>query len=194
MKSKYILSSKIRCGNCRSIMWGEYGTSQNGFIYSYYKCASAKKRIGCNTKSVRQEVIEKEILERVVSEIFTEKSIDLIAKSIIRFNKKDNAPMLFLKKQHKCIIKNIGNILDAIANGIYTDSVKDKILDLEQQKTDLEKQIKIEQDKLSSKKLSFDQIKYWLHNILTLISEENKSLLIETFVDEIVYFNDDYLK
>ena len=181
----------MRCGKCGSIMWGEYGTSHNGVIYSYYKCASVKRHLGCKAKSVRQELIEKEILERVVSEIFTEKSIDLIAKSIIGLNKKENTSMLFLKKQHKCIIKNIENIIGAIANGIYTDSVKEKLLELEQQKEDLEKQLQIEQDKLSSKKLSFDQIKYWLHNILSLISEENKSLLIETFVDEIVYFNDD---
>ena len=96
-----------------------------------------------------------------------------------------------IRDRHKCIIKNIENIIGAIANGIYTDSVKEKLLELEQQKEDLEKQLQIEQDKLSSKKLSFDQIKYWIHNILALISEENKSLLIETFVDEIVYFNDD---
>jgi resolvase domain protein len=149
-------------------MWGEYGTSHNGVIYSYYKCASVKRHLGCKAKSVRQELIEKEILERVVSEIFTEKSIDLIAKSIIGLNKKENTSMLFLKKQHKCIIKNIENIIGAIANGIYTDSVKEKLLELEQQKEDLEKQLQIEQDKLSSKKLSFDQIKYWLHNILAL--------------------------
>lgn len=187
----YLLTAKMRCGKCGSIMWGEYGTSHNGVIYSYYKCASVKRHLGCKAKSVRQELIEKEILERVVSEIFTEKSIDLIAKSIIGLNKKENTSMLFLKKQHKCIIKNIENIIGAIANGIYTDSVKEKLLELEQQKEDLEKQLQIEQDKLSSKKLSFDQIKYWLHNILSLISEENKSLLIKTFVDEIVYFNND---
>lgn len=164
----YLLTAKMRCGKCGSIMWGEYGTSHNGVIYSYYKCASVKRHLGCKAKSVRQELIEKEILERVVSEIFTEKSIDLIAKSIIGLNKKENTSMLFLKKQHKCIIKNIENIIGAIANGIYTDSVKEKLLELEQQKEDLEKQLQIEQDKLSSKKLSFDQIKYWLHNILAL--------------------------
>ena len=147
--------------------------------------------LGCKAKSVRQELIEKEILERVVSEIFTEKNIELIAKLIANLSKKENAAILLLKKQYDCVIKNIRNIIGAIANGIYTDSVKEKLLELEQQKADLEKQLQIEQDKLSSKKLSFDQIKYWLHNILALISEENKSLLIETFVDEIVYFNDD---
>ena len=191
LKSKYILSSKMRCGKCKSIMWGESGTSHNGVIYSYYKCASVKRHLGCKAKSIRQEVIEQEILERVVSEIFTEKNIELIAKSIIGFNKKENAAILLLKKQYGCIIKNIGNILDAIANGIYTDSVKDKLLALEQQKADLEKQLQIEQDKLSSRKLTLDQIKYWLHNILTLIADENKSLIIDTFIDEIVYFNDD---
>ena len=84
--------------------------------------------LGCKAKSVRQELIEKEILERVVSEIFTEKNIELIAKLIANLSKKENAAILLLKKQYDCVIKNIRNIIGAIANGIYTDSVKEKLL------------------------------------------------------------------
>lgn len=190
LKCKYILSAKIRCGNCGSIMWGEYGTSHTGVVYSYYKCAAVKKHLGCTTKSVRQEIIEQEVMEKVVSDIFNAENIELISKLIMQLNKKENAVISLLKKQYDCIKKNINNILDAIADGVYTVSVKEKLLELEQQKAELEKQIQNEKDKLNSKKLSLDQIKYWLYNILNLITEDKKSLLIDTFVDEVLYFND----
>ena len=50
---------------------------------------------------------------------------------------------------------------------------------------------KIEKENLSNSKLTRSQIKYWLFNILTLLPEDKKSLLIDAFVDEIIYFSDD---
>jgi len=122
--------------------------------------------------------------QKMIKDSYSNKFQSIIVWKLDRFarNRYDSA-------RYKAILKK--NNVEVVSAGIYTDSVKEKLLELEQQKEDLEKQLQIEQDKLSSKKLSFDQIKYWLHNILALISEENKSLLVETFVDEIVYFNDD---
>ena len=69
--------------------------------------------------------------------------------------------------------------------------MKDKLLKLEKEKADLEMQIEIEKEKVSKLTLTEDQIKYWLFNILTLIPESKKSILVDTFVDEIIYFGDD---
>lgn len=99
--------------------------------------------------------------------------------------------MLLLKKQHKCILKNINNIVEAITQGIFSTSVQEKLAELERQKIEIENQIKIEKKNLSNSKLSRSQIKYWLFNILTLLPEDKKSLLIDAFVDEIIYFSDD---
>lgn len=60
MKQRYILSAKLRCGKCNSLMCGESGTSITGKVYHYYKCSSVKRHLGCDMKSVRQEDIEKE--------------------------------------------------------------------------------------------------------------------------------------
>lgn len=191
LKNKYILSSKLKCGKCNSFMNGESGTSKTGKIYNYYKCASVKRHLGCDVKSVRQDDFEKEVLERIVNQLFTEENIDKITDAVLKINKKENASMLLLKKQHKCIKKNINNIVDAIAEGIFSPSVQEKLMELERQKSEIEQQIKIEKENLSKSKLTESQIKYWLLNILTLLPEDKKSLLIDTFVDEIIYFPDD---
>lgn len=98
---------------------------------------------------------------------------------------------MLLKKQYKCIVKNINNIVDAIAQGIFSNSVQEKLTELEQKKIEIENQIKIEKENLSNSKLTRSQIKYWIFNILTLLPEDKKSLLIDAFVDEIIYFSDD---
>lgn len=191
MKNKYILSSKLRCGKCNSLMCGESGTSKTGKIYNYYKCSSVKRHLGCDVKSVRQEDFEKVVLEKVIGYLLTETNIIKITDAVLKINKKENASILLLKKQYKCIVKNINNIVDAIAQGIFSNSVQEKLTELEQKKIEIENQIKIEKENLSNSKLTRSQIKYWLLNILTLLPEDKKSLLIDTFVDEIIYFSDD---
>lgn len=149
MKQRYILSAKLRCGKCNSLMCGESGTSKTGKVYHYYKCSSVKKHLGCDTKSVRQEDIEKEVLEYVVQNYLTKENMEIIVQQIMEINKKENAGILLLKKQYTCVKRNIRNIVDAIADGFYNDSVKDKLLNLEKEKANLEMQIEIEKEKVS---------------------------------------------
>ena len=44
----YILTTKLFCGECKSLMVGESGTSCTKQVYHYYKCVSAKKHTGCH--------------------------------------------------------------------------------------------------------------------------------------------------
>ena len=191
MKQRYILSAKLRCGKCNSLMCGESGTSITGKVYHYYKCSSVKRHLGCDMKSVRQEDIEKEVLEYIVQNYLTNENMEIIVQQIMDINKKENAGILLLKKQYTCVKRNIRNIVDAIADGFYNDSVKDKLRKLEKEKADLEMQIEIEKEKVSKLTLTEEQIRYWYSNILTLIPDSKKFILVDTFVDEIIYFDDE---
>ena len=42
---RYLLTSKLMCGDCGALMVGEGGTSQSGKVYHYYKCVTAKKSV-----------------------------------------------------------------------------------------------------------------------------------------------------
>ena len=191
MKQRYILSAKLRCGKCNSLMCGESGTSITGKVYHYYKCSSVKRHLGCDMKSVRQEDIEKEVLEYIVQNYLTNENMEIIVRQIMDINKKENAGILLLKKQYTCVKRNIRNIVDAIADGFYNDSVKDKLRKLEKEKADLEMQIEIEKEKVSKLTLTEEQIRYWYSNILTLIPDSKKFILVDTIVDEIIYFDDE---
>ena len=43
-----LLTTKLFCGYCGALMFGESGTSRTGEVHRYYnKCATAKKHKGC---------------------------------------------------------------------------------------------------------------------------------------------------
>ena len=54
----YILTTKLFCGECKSLMVGESGTSCTKQVYHYYKCVSAKKHTVCHMKPIRKAWIE----------------------------------------------------------------------------------------------------------------------------------------
>ena len=41
---EYLLTTKLYCGKCGAMMFGESGVSHTGKLYTYYKCATAKKK------------------------------------------------------------------------------------------------------------------------------------------------------
>ena len=47
---EYLLTTKLFCGKCGALMFGESGTSATGRTYYYYKCANVKRRKGCTKK------------------------------------------------------------------------------------------------------------------------------------------------
>ena len=54
----YLLTTKLHCGCCGALMFGESGTSRTGEVHRYYKCATAKKKKGCKKKTVRKQWLE----------------------------------------------------------------------------------------------------------------------------------------
>ena len=51
----YLLTTRLFCGYCGALMFGESGTSRTGEVHRYYKCATAKKHKGCKKKTVRKQ-------------------------------------------------------------------------------------------------------------------------------------------
>ena len=54
----YLLTTKLFCGHCGTLMFGESGTSRTGETYRYYKYAYAIKKNGCTKKAVRKQRLE----------------------------------------------------------------------------------------------------------------------------------------
>ncbi len=66
-EESYLLTTKLYCGKCGALMFGESGVSHTGKMYTYYKCAAAKKKKTCDKKAVRKQWLEDLVVNETMS-------------------------------------------------------------------------------------------------------------------------------
>ena len=172
-------------------MTGESGTGKSGTTYRYYKCRTQKNRLGkCSKKPVRKDYIEELVMELTANIVLTPEIIDLIAKAAVAIQQKeqDNSPLEALRHQLKETEKALANLLSAIEAGIITPTTKERMLELEDRKTQLI--LEIEQEQIEKPQVSYEQIVYYLQHMK---NSNTKEKLVDIFVSKI-YLYDDSLK
>ena len=192
----YYLSGKIYCGNCGNLVTADSGTSNTGTIYRYYKCSNRKKnKHACNKKMIGKELLENEVINKTVEEIFKPELLQEIAENVVKtFNNeiKDDYQVKSYQNQIDDVSKKIENIMKAIKEGIITSTTKEKLLAYESLKADLLEQIATAKNK-SIKPLETSEVMAFLKGFAELdySKEENRTRLLEMFVHKI-YLYDDY--
>lgn len=69
--SPYILSGKLFCGNCGTLMTAEDGTSHTGKVYHYYKCFNRKlHKEQCNKANITKERLEDLVFGKTVEYVY----------------------------------------------------------------------------------------------------------------------------
>lgn len=141
----YILSGKLYCGHCGNLMTAETGTSKTGAIHKYYKCFGKKRKVcDCDKRNVRKEEIENFVFEKTKEYVLEPDVIDQIAEVVVnKFNSEitENAVVAKLNEELQEKQKAISAMLDAIEKGVFTNSTKDRLLKLENDKALLEEKL-----------------------------------------------------
>lgn len=98
-----------------------------------------------------------------------------------------------MQSQLNEIKRKLKNIVDAIENGVYSDTTKQRLDELESQKKEIESQINDEQ--LSHPIIPQAQILFTLHNYRTIdtSTKERKQRLIDSFVHSIYLYDDRFV-
>ena len=190
-EEEYILSSKLVCGHCETYMCGESGTSHTGATYHYYKCmAVKKKKKNCRKKTVRKDWIENIVINEITKIIFDDDTIEAIVNMVMKIQSEDNKEIPLYEKQLSTVQKSIDNTLNAIKMGIFTESTKQMLEELEQQKKYISEQIAVE--KLRKPIMKPEKVRNWLYKLRTLNPEliEHRRVLVDTFVNKIFLYDD----
>lgn len=187
-KEKYLLTTKLFCGKCGSMMIGESANKKNG-IYRYYKCASAKRH-ECDKKTIRKELIEDYAVKKAIESISDDRTINDLAKRIMRLIKEDNVVIPALEAQLKSVKESIKNILKAIEQGIFTKTTKERLEELEAEEKDIVE--KIEAERNSQIVFTEDQILFFLNRFrsLDITIEKNREILIDRLINKIILYDD----
>ena len=163
------------------------GTSK---VYHYYKCANTKRVHICDKKAVRKEWIEDLVVKKAMEILHDEKLVDYLTDRIYILQWEENPRIPRLKEQLDETEKRISNVMDAIEQGIITDSTKDRLAQLESKKKELE--ITILQEKIKKPFLTKEQIRFGIEKFrkLDITTQDGKRRLIDGFVNSIYLFDD----
>ena len=187
---EYLLTTKLFCGKCGALMFGESGTSATRRTYYYYKCANVKRRKGCNKKTVQKDWLEDLVVRETMKLIQDDAVIDKIVQLVMDVQNQENTTIPLLEKQLREVNKKLDNLMKAIEDGLYTRTTKERLEALEIQKDELT--VKIADEKLKKPSFNEDFIRFWLMKFrkFDISQKKQRKALIEIFINAIFLYDD----
>ena len=189
----YLLTTKLYCGYCGALMFGESGTSRTGEVHRYYKCATAKKKKGCKKKTVRKQWLENLVVNQTMQLVKDDAAMESIIAKVMELQDRENINLPLYEKQLRDAESGIQNMLNAIQAGILTSSTKERLEQLEETKRELE--ARIAEEKLAKPKVTEEFIRFWLLRFrkLDMSLKDQRQALVDTFINSIYLYDDKVL-
>ena len=184
------MTTKLFCGKCERMMVGESGKSHTGAMHYYYKCGNAKRKKGCNKKAVKKDWIERAIVRLTMERVLNEEKINRIIDALLVMQEREDVTIPALRRQLAETEKGIDNMLNAIQQGIFTASTKQRLEELEKQKEELS--LSITTAELKKPKLTREYMEHWFSQFRygDPNDREFQKRLIDTFVNAVFVYDD----
>ena len=192
-EESYRLTTKLYCGKCGALMFGESGVSHTGKMYTYYKCAAAKKKKTCDKKAVRKQWLEDLVVTETMKLVEDDASMNAIIAKVMELQNQESTDLPIYEKQLKETEVGITNMLNAIQMGILTSSTKERLEALEEQRKEL--QARIAEERLAKPKMKEEFVRFWLLRFrkLDMTQPEQRQALVDTFINAIYLYDDKVL-
>ena len=192
-EESYLLTTKLYCGKCGALMFGESGVSHTGKAHHYYKCATAKKKKTCDKKTVRKQWLEDLVVNETMKLVEDDASMNAIIAKVMELQNQESTDLPIYEKQLKETEVGITNMLNAIQMGILTSSTKERLEALEEQRKEL--QARIAEEKLAKPKMKEEFVRFWLLRFrkLDMSQQEQRQALVDTFINAIYLYDDKVL-
>ena len=183
----YLLRRRVYCGECGTRMTSYSGTSKSGRVSKYYKCWNAIGKKNCKAKFIKKDVLDG-LAIKTLQETLTGKNLSVIVDEIY---KQHNAkllgenPVKMLEKELTQINKSINNIMHAIEQGILTDTTKERLQELENQRRDLQEKLifeRMQEQVVLDKKTIEEYLKDGV--------KQEPEMMIDLLVDKVYVYGD----
>jgi hypothetical protein len=171
------------------------GTSKSGKKKYYYACSLRRKEKTCTKKMVRKDWIENLVVDFILDYVLSDDQIEKTAEAVLKLQAQEAivSPLGAMEAEYSEIMKQIDNINNAIAAGIWNASTSQKLKTLEDSAETL--RFSIDSLKYSQAQLlDHDRVIFFLRRFTK--GDRNDPLLrrhiVETFVNA-VYLYDDHV-
>ena len=161
-KVDYLLSQKLFCGHCGSLMTGESSTGKSGTVYHYYTCSKRRREHTCDKKTLKKDFIERVVVEDALK-LLTPETIDELADIAVKESireMEENSVIPSLKGQLQETECSINNLIKMVERGIESDSIANRLKELEKEKRAIKKRLVAAKDEYII--LEKDHIVWWL--------------------------------
>lgn len=176
----YMLSGVLHCGDCGERMTGTSGKSKTGKHYYYYHCPN-KRHGRINANNLEAAVIS------AIDEYLQADKVKSIAKIAFKEYQNqmlNNSELNLVKKELKSVDNKLKNAVNAILNGIQSETIKNTIEELESQKNALS--VKLEELNQRSPALTLEMFE----NALKCLTDIPTASMIDCIIKRIDLFSD----
>ncbi len=168
----YLLTTKLFCGKCGTLMGGESGTSHMGTTYYYYKCGNAKRhgKAHCDLKAIRKEPLERFVVDTAIKVIFSDEIIERLIDLVMEAQQQENTRLPVLKEQLRDTEKRLDE-LEARKEALNTS---------------------ILEEELKKPVLTREWMRFWFEKFRKgdIRDMEHQRQIIDTFVNSVYIFDD----
>lgn len=141
----YLLSGKLFCGCCHSLMRGISGHNCRNDVYYYYACGNKADDGTCKKKNIPKDVAENLVVNAICENILRPDTLEDLADAIAAAQQADvNQPdpeRAMLEQNLADVHRKINNIIESIENGTASSRLSARLADLEQQESTLNYQL-----------------------------------------------------
>lgn len=197
-KENYLLSGLVFCGKCNGSMTGaRRKAGRNKTLYKNYECSTRKRTKGCDMKAVNKEYVEELVIDQLIEDIFSPAAIDKVVKNMSEYTEKQtniiSKDIKIYKDELTGIETEIGNIVNAIASGMFHPSMKEKMDVLEERKAILKNRIREAEIQLEIHVPGEDLIRRYLEKDSDIKNKgpDEQKRIIQTFVSKIIVYDND---
>ena len=192
---RYLLSGKLYCGHCKTLMIAEGGTGRGNKVYRYYSCSNRKSKLGkqkCDKKIVPKDWLENYVVNRTRKHIFENNFYKkMIDKLVNLYNEEfSNDEILKTLESNYTKTKNeINNIINSIKAGIFSTALQNELSSLENQLQELE--IQISRQKIMNKPLTREHFEFWFEQFKNVDEHDEKAreFFIDTFIHKVILYD-----
>lgn len=199
----YLLSGKLFCGCCHSLMRGISGHNCRNDVYYYYACGNKADGGTCKKKNIPKDVAENLVVNAICENILRPDTLEDLADAIAAAQQADvNQPdpeRAMLEQNLADVRRKINNIIESIENGTASSRLSARLADLEQQESTLNYQLESLKE-VHPPVLDRERILFLLEQFLISPNERTEDYnrrIIDTFVNRIeitdtemlIYFN-----
>lgn len=174
----YPLKGKVYCGHCKSAL----SVSISRGEYYYYKCSAKKRKHDCEGVSISVDELENAVVKAVKQVLGTPKNTeDLIRimrdqKEVLHGGAVHQLKVLI--RESEDISRKLENAVNAVLSGINSQTLKDKIRELEERKAQIDYEMLALKQRVDAAAIPEEQLRLILDQIVAGETQRAKEAIL----------------